>query len=717
MIFHKLAPLLALGLNLLLLGTALAPDRKSSREKMFACLAGALAWWNLGVFGLRVSQDASAALLWEQFLHIGVIPLPALFFHYVLVFLGESTRARALLVGYALCGSFLAVSFTPAFMSGVRETPWGYAPLAGPLYAVFFVYFQSYLVLGLARLLRRYRDMESSFRRNRTLLVIFGAVVSLLGGLVDFVRFILGWGWFYPLGIPSNAIFALALGVAIIRYRLMDVGVLAKRVLLYLLTSFALAPFVFLGLSAAVRLFPGQHLEANLRYSLILMTALALALPLLRKLESGLDRLMFQHRHGVREALISLGKELSSILEVEVLGQRLTESLVSRIPLTHASLKLYDPATDAFGRHAWASSGAIDVPEIAIPAKSALALWLQATGRTLVLEEAGFQPRLAPGIRDAAKELEAHRASMLIPFRLDGQLSGILVLGEKLSGGIFEQQEIELLEMLVGETAVALRNARLYEELRNQVDELQRTQQQLIQSAKLAAIGELAANVAHEINSPLMSILGYAGLLLNQTPPDAPAHRKLSVIADETNRARKIIQDLLHFARRREPRREPVSIHDLLDRSLGLLGGKLAEAGVEVETVFDPELPPIWADGDQLTQVFMNLIANATDAMPEGGRLVVRTEVRDGGDPYLAVSFQDTGVGLRQDQLARIFEPFYTTKPERQGTGLGLSVSLGIVKNHGGRIDVESAPGKGTTMAVLLPLNWNPGEPSERRRA
>ncbi|MBI3030030.1 MAG: GAF domain-containing protein [Candidatus Rokubacteria bacterium] len=704
MIFHKLAPLLALGLNLLLLGTALAPDRKSPREKLFACLAGALAWWNLGVFGLRVSDDPATALIWEQLLHIGVIPLPVLFYHYVLMFLGAPTRSRALRAGYVLCGGFLAVSLSPLFMSGVVETSWGYAPAAGPLYHAFFVYFQAFMVLGLARLLRSYRGMESSFRRNRTLLVIFGVVVSLLGGVVDFIRFILGWEWLYPLGIPSNAIFALALGVAIIRYRLMDVGVLVKRALLYLLTSLALAPLVLLGLSMAERLLPGQHLEGNLRYSIILLGALAIALPLLRKLECGLDRLMFQHRHGVRNALIALGKELASVLEVRILGERLTESLVTRIPLTHASLKLYDSAADAFVREAWASSGAIDVEEITIPAKSGLALWLQATGRTLVLEEAGFQPQLGPGILDAARELERHRASMLIPLRLDGQLSGILVLGEKLSGGIFEQEEIELLEMLVGETAVALRNARLYEELRNQVEELRQTQQQLVQSAKLAAIGELAANVAHEINSPLTSVLGYAGLLLNQAPPGSPARDRLTVIESETNRARKIIQDLLHFARRREPKREPVNVHDLVERALALLHGKIADGRVEVESIFDASLPPIWGDGDQLTQVFMNVVVNAVDAMPGGGRLVVRTETRDGGDPHVAITFQDTGVGIRHDQLARIFEPFYTTKPERQGTGLGLSVSLGIVKNHGGRLEVESEPGKGTTMVVLLPL-------------
>src|SRR3970282_1325716 len=122
---------------------------------------------------------------------------------------------------------------------------WGFMPAAGPLYAPFFVYFQSYLVLGLVRLLRAHRAQVSSFRRNRTLLVILGVAVSLLGGAVDFVRFIARWDWLYPIGIPANAVFALALGVAIVRYRLVDVGLLARRTVLYLLTSAALAPILF----------------------------------------------------------------------------------------------------------------------------------------------------------------------------------------------------------------------------------------------------------------------------------------------------------------------------------------------------------------------------------------------------------------------------------------------------------------------------------------
>src|SRR5207244_3652630 len=204
----------------------------------------------LGVFGLRASADPDVALFWERVLHVGVIPIPVLFYHYVVAFLDLPRRRPELIGGYVLCGVFLAAGPTPLFLRGVTDSDWGFMPAAGPLYVPFFVYFQSYLVLGLVQLVRAYTSQSSSFKRNRTLLVIIGVEVSLLGGIVDIVRFLFRWDWLYPVGIPSNAIFALALGVAIVRYRLMDIGVLAKRIVLYLLTSVALAPILFLGLWA-----------------------------------------------------------------------------------------------------------------------------------------------------------------------------------------------------------------------------------------------------------------------------------------------------------------------------------------------------------------------------------------------------------------------------------------------------------------------------------
>ncbi len=713
MLAHKLLPLAALGLNLVLLGSALLPGRKTHRNLVFAWLAAALAVWNLGVLGLRWTTDPWQATAWEQFLHLGVIPIPALFYHYVLAFLDQPRRRADLTAAWALCVVFIALSPTPLFLTGVRETVWGWAPTSGPLYGAFVAYFEIYLVLGLVHLIRAHRALTSSFKRNRTLLVILGGIVSVAGGLVDFVRFTLGWEWLYPLGIPANAVFGLALGIAIVRYRLVDISALMKRSMLYVLASVALAPVLVVGLWAVDQIFatrPGAPSDPSsvsdfARDAILLFGMLTIALPLLRRLETVLEHVMFRRRRGVSDALVALSKEMSSLLDVPRLGTTLTEGLVARIPVMHAILYLHDSETDTFV--GWFDAAAVDreaSPEP--PIDEAVALWLRMTRRTLIVEDAGFQAPVYARMRASLQRLEHDRVALLVPLVMNGELRAVLALGEKLSGEIFDSAEIELLEMLIGQAAIALANSSLYEDLKAQMDELRRTQEQLVQSAKLAAIGELAASVAHEINNPLMVILGNTGLLLKRSAEGSYEAERAEAIATEANRAGRIVRELLDFARRRAPRREPVAIHPLLDRAIDLWHAKTTVAGVDVQRVYDPTLPLVPADRDQLTQVFVNLVANAVDAMPRGGTLLIQTEARedDEGRPVAAVSVIDTGVGISPDRLPKIFEPFYTTKPEGVGTGLGLSVSQGIVKRHGGRIQADSKPGLGTTMVVTLPL-------------
>jgi signal transduction histidine kinase len=709
-LLHRLIPLLALGLNLVLLGSALTADRTSSRSRVFACLVSALAVWNLGVLGLRSTADSAEALAWERFLHLGVIPIPALFYHYVLLFLDVPRRRASLIIAYLLSGSFLIASPTSAFMTGVHATYWGFAPAVGPLYGPFLLYFQAYLVGGLVWLIRAYRSLRPSFRRNRTLLVIVGGVVSFLGGLVDFSRFMFGWERLYPAGIPTNAVFAFALGVALVRYRLIDLTILARRSVLYLLTAIALAPILFAGLYAVDHLTPGPIapgplLETEIRYLLGLLLALTIALPLLGKLEGLLGHVMFKRQHGVRDALVTLSKEMSSILEIRALGQTLTEGLVARIPVMHATFHLHDPATSGFVPFSSASSGAEEASS-ATPLDRSVLRWLGVTGKTFVVEEAVYQSLADPRLRAATARMEAAGVALLLPLSVGAELTAVLVVGEKLSGEGFDRDEVELLETLMEETAIALRNSRLYEDLRRQMEELRATQEQLLQSAKLAALGELATSVAHEINNPLTAILGAIQLLMRQTPPGSPALEQLSDMERVARRAAKISRQLLDVGRRREPKREPLALPEVILRGLDLLRPKLTAARIEVQTVFDAAVPLILGDRDELTQVFVNLFANAADSMEGGGTLVVRSErVQHEGKRHIGVTVADTGIGIDQDQLGRIFDPFYTTKREGQGTGLGLSIARGIMAKHGGTIEAESKRGKGTTMMLRFPLS------------
>ncbi len=235
---------------------------------------------------------------------------------------------------------------------------------------------------------------------------------------------------------------------------------------------------------------------------------------------------------------------------------------------------------------------------------------------------------------------------------------------------------------------------------------LQQSQRQLIQSSKLAAIGELAANIAYEVNNPLTGVLGYAGLLLKSE--DIPAEKKeqLKTIERETLRAREILKNLLDFARRKPPRLETTSITGIVEDTLELVKGQIRLSNVIIKVDCPAGLPPVAVDSDEIKQVFVNLINNALFAMPGGGTLGISCRRgRDiSGKDVVTVSFTDTGIGIPESQLDKIFDPFFTTRLEGEGSGLGLSISYMIVQNHGGTIEVESTVGEGSAFRVALPV-------------
>jgi signal transduction histidine kinase len=299
------------------------------------------------------------------------------------------------------------------------------------------------------------------------------------------------------------------------------------------------------------------------------------------------------------------------------------------------------------------------------------------------------------------------RSILCVPLQTKGQTIGAIEALNKRSG-TFDQEDLRLLASLAAPAATAIENARLYEELRRGMHRLEETQTQLVQSARLAAVGELAAGVAHEINNPLTSIIGFTRLLLEDVSPDNQMRHDLETIDREAARARQIVRTLLDFARTDEPVLAPVDLNVLIEEAVILVCTRSVRS--KVSLVKDlTSLPPVMLDANQIKQVLVNLLNNAVQAMPDGGRLAVTTQLVEreiDGVPrrMVAVSVSDSGVGIPPENQERIFDPFFTTKEVGQGTGLGLSVSYSIVEKHNGKIEVESVPGVGSTFVVLLPL-------------
>lgn len=233
---------------------------------------------------------------------------------------------------------------------------------------------------------------------------------------------------------------------------------------------------------------------------------------------------------------------------------------------------------------------------------------------------------------------------------------------------------------------------------------LKETQFQLFQTEKLAALGTLAAQVAHEINNPLTTVLTNTCLLLENAKEDDPHREDYQEIVTETERCRDIVKGLLDFARQSKGEKNPVDLNQVLKRSISLLENQAAFRDIQIKRNLQEGLPLIMADANQLQQVFMNILLNAAEAMTDSGEISVTSVRTNGENQSIAVSLRDTGCGIPEDKIQSIFEPFFTTKG-RQGSGLGLAVCYGIISRHGGTIDVESKAGKGTTFTVKLPIS------------
>ncbi len=230
----------------------------------------------------------------------------------------------------------------------------------------------------------------------------------------------------------------------------------------------------------------------------------------------------------------------------------------------------------------------------------------------------------------------------------------------------------------------------------------QRAQDEIMKSERLAMVGQLAAGVAHEINNPMGGILMFSRLLLRKAPTEGIIRENLERIEKDAKRCKTIVQGLLDFAREREPKIETFQINNVLEQAINLFENQPLFHNIEIVRQYQPDLPLTSADPSQIQQVFVNIIKNAADAMNGEGVLTLRTQLDETSD-NIEISFIDTGIGISPEQLYHIFEPFFTTKEVGDGTGLGLSVSYGIIQRHGGTIKVSSQVGEGSTFIVKLP--------------
>jgi two-component system, NtrC family, sensor kinase len=299
---------------------------------------------------------------------------------------------------------------------------------------------------------------------------------------------------------------------------------------------------------------------------------------------------------------------------------------------------------------------------------------------------------LVDGTRQIAKGDLNHKVPVLTDDEIGGLASDFNQMVADLRRSRDELQRYsQTLEQRVSDRTQALQEA---------YDKLSSTEEQLIQSAKLASLGTLAGGIAHEVNNPLTSVLGYAQVLLSSMDNENPDRINATEIEKAAVRCKKIIDNLLRFSRQQKISFELVDVNQIIDETLTLIKNQLKNSRINIVKIVPESMPTIIGNIQQLQQVFVNIIINAFDAMPDGGELKI--VARDKVD-HVEIDFEDTGTGIPPDLIDVIFDPFLTTKPPGKGTGLGLSVSYGIIEKHNGKITVKSEVEKGSVFTVWLP--------------
>ena len=460
--------------------------------------------------------------------------------------------------------------------------------------------------------------------------------------------------------------------------------------------------------------------------------------------------------------LNSLGRELSSTLRLDVLVSLLHEHAEERLGSSIVCLALYDePEGRLTYRAAFRGDEKVDLWEGELD--SSLTSWIVRHRTPLLvsdLEEQAESKLVTGRMAEEAERRGIAKGPWLgVPLVAGEQFVGVLsVHGEKEHP--FTDGHLELFANIGGQIARAAENARLYEGLeqsraaieewnrtleervaertkelesarhdlqelndslekrvQERTQELREMQGRIVESGRLAAVGEMAAGIAHELNNPLGGIIGYAqydvekmesGARTGLTPQDAERIAgHLAHVEREAQRCRTIVDKLLSFSQEMSSVFTTLDVNDVLRDTLALTEKQLAMRGIEVKMRLGDALPRVLGDVRQLQQVFANMILNARNAMEAGGSLTVSTtaDMASGGPLGVTVAFEDDGCGISKEHIGRVFEPFFTTREVGQGTGLGLSVSYGIIRDHGGDIGVESEVGKGTRFVIHLPAS------------
>ncbi|MBI3810868.1 MAG: GAF domain-containing protein [Nitrospirae bacterium] len=723
-------------LNLILSLIVYSRGGRNPITRSYAAAVLSVAAWAFG-HGMYALADSQSSLFWFYFTYVAGAFIAYYFFNFARIFPNPNDTpsmllpARLLSIGFPLL--VFAGLLAPHILikSFTRSGSGTQVVFVMPSYFFYSVGFSLLMGWGFFHLLIRYRESTGRQKMQIRYVVAGTGIAAAFGSYFNLWLPWMGDTSLMWLG-PHFSLFMIGfISYAIVKHRLMDIRLILSRTIVYsLLLASTLVLYTMLILLAQ------QFFQDRTGYTTSLVIgSLLIALgfePLKRLFQKTTEKVFFRGEMDPQRLLGELSETFSIVRDLNNLLKSTAQQLSNAFRTDHTILvALMDhgelSAAASGNRATPLPSFSIDLPLIKYYDSAAPGHYLKMPAkREILLQEELSENQHSSVLMDEGTRanllsvMEQLQASVAVPIFTKDQFIGLILLGHKRSGDSFFPADLKLLEIVSQQAGVAIENACLYQTLQQQMEELKRSQtQQLIQSAKLASIGELATSVAHEINNPLTSILGFTTLLLDDMGDHDPHKKDLRIIESEALRSRDIVRNLLDFARKRGIKKEMADINQLIQKTLNLLRHQAEISNIVLKETYAADLPTIIVDADQLKQVFINLMKNAFDAMPKGGTLTVTTLAhgfdgiatqpvfgeKEHGIPrkIIEIRFQDTGEGIAKENIPKIFDSFFTTK-EEVGTGLGLAVSYGIIERHGGRIEVFSDLGAGAEFVIKLPV-------------
>ena len=682
-----------------------------------------------------VVVDPDVALRISRTDHLFVVFIVPLYLHFTYTFLGVTPRKWLLGCAYALSACLSILSQGDHYISGGQQYFFGYYVKGGPLLYVFGVATVTNTFYCLHLLFCHLGQERDPDRKNKIKYIILGLGMGVFMTHFDLLP-LMGIGT-YPLG---NLAFIplLFLAFAVLKHDLLDIGIIVQRSLVYSLLTGLLTGSYALMIIAFDQLFKGIDREASICFLVLFFLAIVFVFdPLKKRVQVIIDRVLFRGRYDYQKTLRALSEALASMLNLDEIIEKALGAITGVMSLDSGFVMLMDESGRQLNVHSQTGRAFRPKP-ITIKKSSPLIRELSCRKREMTRQNVGKWSSVGKDGVLLREDFGKLGGALIMPMIFKGEINGLFVLGNKKSGGLFTPEDLELLRTLANQCAISIENAKAYQiieglnnnlekiverrtrQLTKALKEKEKTQDLLIRSESLAAVGALVAGVAHELNNPIASVSSLVQSAV-ETLEGMPAGQSVEAERDnrtgvaliddlkfslkELDRAAGIVASLLGISRQTHEKSEPLVLNDVCRDALRILYNQHKDTGIQILEAYAEPIPEIRGNASNLAQVCLNIVGNAIQVVDSQlGRIVVSTHY-DPSSTTVVLKCEDNGPGIREGVMKDIFKPFFTTKEVGKGTGLGLYISHEIVRRHNGRIYAENKARGGATFRVELPVS------------